>query len=98
MGFIFIILACGQAPQWGKKAKNGVNKEKYRRAKRAKRYPGEGERAEPGDMPLIPPFHDTRFWYLAQIGQMSSRWQIRGAVDSIALFQYHAPTIREKIF
>ena len=98
MGFIFIIQAWGQAPQWGKKAKNGVNKEKYRLAKRAERYSGEGERAaEPGDMPLIPPFHDTRFWYYALIGQMSSCWQIRGAVDSIALFQYPAPTIREKI-
>ena len=32
------------------------------------------------------------------IGQMSSCRQIRGAVDSIALFQCHAPTIREKIF
>ena len=28
----------------------------------------------------------------------ASRWQVRGAVDSISLFQYHAPTIREKIF
>ena len=62
-------------------------------------YSGEGEwAAEPGVMPLMPPFHDTRFWYLALIGQMSSCWQIRGAVDSIALFQYHAPTITEKIF
>ena len=33
-----------------------------------------GERVqEPGDMPLMPPFHDTRFWYDALIGQMSSR-------------------------
>ena len=32
------------------------------------------------------------------IGQMSSCWQIRGAVDSIALFQCHTSTIREKIF
>ena len=81
-----------------KKAKNGVNKEKYRLAKRAERYSGEGERAaEPGDMPLIPPFHDTRFCYYALIGQMSSCWQIRGVVDSIALFQYPAPTIGEKV-
>ena len=29
--------------------------------------------------------------------QMSSCWQICGAVDSIVVFQYHAPTIREKI-
>ena len=36
-------MAWDQAPQWGKKAKNGVKWEKYRRAKRAKWYPGEGE-------------------------------------------------------
>ena len=35
---------------------------------------------------------------LALIGQMSSRWQIRGPVESIALFQYHASNIRGKIF
>ena len=34
---------------------------------------GEGRAVEPGDMPLVPPFHDTRFWYHALIGQMSSR-------------------------
>ena len=45
----------------------------------------------------MPPFHDTRLWYHALIGQKSSCWQIRGALDSITLFQYHAPTIREKI-
>ena len=28
----------------------------------------EGE-AEPGDMPFMPPIHDTRFWYHALIGQ-----------------------------
>ena len=32
-----------------------------------------GKAAEPGDMPLVPPFHDTRFWYHALIGQMSLR-------------------------
>ena len=37
-------------------------------------------------MPLMLLFHDTRFWYHALIGQMSSFWQIRGAVDSIMLF------------
>ena len=56
-----------------------------------------GERAqEPGDMPLMPPFHDTRFWYDALIGQMSSRRQMRGPVNSIALIQYHTPS--EKSF
>ena len=84
----------GPAFAVGKKTKNGVKWEKYRRAKRAQRRPGGGERtAEPGDMSLMPPFHDTRFWYHALIGQMSSCCQIRGAVDTIALFQCHAPTI-----
>ena len=56
----------------GEKAKSG-QREKNRRAERAKRWTGEGERAaEPGDMPLISPFHDTRFWYHALIGQMAS--------------------------
>ena len=48
-------------------------------------------------MPVMPPFHDTRVWYHALIGHMYSCWQVRGVVDSIALFQYHAPTIRGKI-
>ena len=34
---------------------------------------GGGKAAEPVDMPLMPPFHDTRFWYHALIGQMSLR-------------------------
>ena len=46
---------------------------------------------------LMPPFHDTRFWNHALIGQMSSCWQIRGAVDSIVLFLCQAPTIWETI-
>ena len=36
-----------QAPQLGKKAKNRVNKKKYRQKKRAERWSGEGERAAP---------------------------------------------------
>ena len=33
---------------------------------------GEGEGAtEPGDMPLMPPFYDTRFWYHALTGQIT---------------------------
>ena len=47
---------------------------------------------------LMPPFHDTRFRYHALIGQMSSCWQIRGAVDSIVYFQYNAHTIRKRFF
>ena len=49
---------------------------KYRRAKRVERWiwgGGGGERAaEPEDMLLMPPFHDTRIWYHALICQMSS--------------------------
>ena len=47
-----------------------------------------GWAVEPGVMPLMPPFNDTRFWYLALIGQMSSCWHIRGAV-----WQYRALSI-----
>ena len=77
------------APQWGKRAKNRVNKEKAV-AWRGKRRGG-GDVAEPRDVSwcchsVIP------FWW-----QMSSCWQIRCTVDSITLFQYHAHTIREKI-
>ena len=38
-------------------------------------------------MPLMLLFHDTKFWYHALIGQRSSFWQNRGAVDSIVFFQ-----------
>ena len=48
-------------------------------------------------MPVMSPFHDTRFWYHALICHIYSCWQVRGVADSIALFQYHAPTIRGKI-
>ena len=55
------------------KSQKMVSKEKYQQAKRAKRWPGEGEKvAEPGDMPLLLPFRDSRFWYHALIGQMPS--------------------------
>ena len=92
-------LAWDQAPQRGEKAKNGVKQKKISASEASPGLPGEGERAaEPGDMPSMSPFHDTGFWYHALIGEMSSCRQIRGAVDSIALFQYHAPTTREKVF
>ena len=73
----------GPAFAVGKKTKSGLKWEKYRRAKRAQRRPGGGEgTTEPGDMSLMPPFHDTRFWYHALIGQMSSCWQIRALSKS----------------
>ena len=46
--------------------------EKNRRAKQAERYPGEGKGGGAWNMPLMPPFHDPRFWYHALIGQISS--------------------------
>ena len=60
---------------------------------------GKGSRAWRHAFNLTLPFHDTRFWYQSLIGQMSSFWQIRSAIDSIAdVFQYHTLTIRENIF
>ena len=32
-----------------------------------------GKEGEPGDMPLMPPIHDTGFWYHALIGQITYR-------------------------
>ena len=43
---------------------------KERGEKNIERGTGVGEgTAEPGDMPFMPPFHDTRSWYHALIGQ-----------------------------
>ena len=39
---------------------------------RARKVTGTFEKRAPGDMLLMPPFHDTRFWYHALIDQMSS--------------------------
>ena len=59
----------------GKKRKNEMKQQKEkknRQAKWAERWTGEVERVVvPGDMPLMPPFHDNRFWYHDLIGQMS---------------------------
>ena len=68
-------LAWDQAQQWGEKAKMGLNrKNMVKQIKESLAVAWDGERVqEPGDMPLMPPFHDTRFWYDALIGQMSSR-------------------------
>ena len=98
MDFASDVLAWDQASRWGKKANNknrknieeqsdprgGLEKGKWRRSLET--------------MPLMLPFHDTRFWYHALIGQMSSCWQIRSAVDRIALFQCHAPSISAEDF
>ena len=59
----------------GKKQKKGVKQQKEKKkseTKWAERWTGEVERVVvPGDIPLTPPFHDTRFWYHDLIGQMS---------------------------
>ena len=56
------------ALQWGKKTKKGVKYEKYRRAKRAQRWPGEGERAPPFTLSppktTLPFFRPLRFFFL----------------------------------
>ena len=62
-------LAWDQAPQWGKRPKTGWKQKtkKNGQAKQAKGWTGEGERAaEPGDMPLMLPFHESRLWYHAR--------------------------------
>ena len=63
-----------QAPQWGKKEKNGFFLNRKNIGERSKPSGGlRGQMAtEPGDVPLMLPFHDTRFWHHALIGQMSS--------------------------
>ena len=68
-------LAWDQAQQWRKKAKMGLNRKNMgKQIKESLVVAWGGKRVqEPGDMPLMPPFHDTRFWYDALIGQMSSR-------------------------
>ena len=97
--YLLYRVAWDQAWQWGKKVKKRgqIGKTSASEASPVVAWVGETG-AEPGDMPLMSLFHDTRLWYHALIGQMSSCWQIRGAVDSIALFQYHAPAIRKIFF
>ena len=57
----------GKGKKWGQIGKISASKVSL-----AERWGG-GRAVEPGDMPLVLPFHDTRFWYHAPIGQMSSR-------------------------
>ena len=49
---------------------------------------------------LTLPFHDTRFWYHSLIGQINvfMLTDSQCYIDSIAVFQYHTPTIQENIF
>ena len=93
------ILAWHQAPQWGKKEKRGqIGKMSASEASPAAVWGGErvgGAWWHAFD--AAAPWY-RRFGYHALIGQKSSCWQIRGAVDSIVLFQCHDATIREKSF
>ena len=57
------LIAWDQAPKWGKAKKHSANE-----ASRAGDW-GRERAAHPGDMPFMPPIHDTRFWYHALIGQ-----------------------------
>ena len=70
MDFASDVLAWDQAPQWGKKA-NNKNRKNIEEQSEPRGGLGRGK-WQPGDMPLMLPFHDTRFWYHALIGQMSS--------------------------
>jgi len=65
-------LAWDQAQQWGKKAKMGLNRKNIGKQVSLEVACRRERAQEPGDTPLMPPFHDTRFWYHALIGQMSS--------------------------
>ena len=63
------LVAWDQAPQWRKKDKKmgQIGKTSASKASPAE----ERERAaEPGDIPLMPPFHDTKLYH-ALIGEMS---------------------------
>ena len=76
---------------------------KSQRVKGTEWWTGEGERAtEPGDIhvPLMLPFHDTRFWYQALISLMQQCWQIHSVVDrrNIMLFNTQKRTDFQHVF
>ena len=58
---------------------------------------GKGSRAWRHAFNLTLPFHDTRFWYHSLIGQINvfMLTDSQCYIDSIAVFQYHTPTIQE---
>ena len=91
-------IAWDQATQWGKKGENRGQIEKirkYRRAKRVKRWIGEGRRSLETSL-WCRRYMITRIWYHVLIGQMSSCW--RFAVLLTVSRSCHAPTVREKNF
>ena len=65
-------VAWDQAWQWEEKAKKRGQIGKISGSEASGAVSWGGWAVEPGVMPLMPPFNDTRFWYLALIGQMSS--------------------------
>ena len=66
---VLLKIAQNRAPQLGEKVK--IGKISACEASPVVAWGGE-KGAEPGDMPLMSLFHDTRLWYHALIGQMSS--------------------------
>ena len=94
-------LAWDQSSQLGKKAKNGVKW--YRRAKRAQRLLGDGERAaEPGDMPvsgimlwLAKPLYVYRFAVLYRALSMSRSYYSETIQISLLDFAHPSAPRRE---
>ena len=65
------LLACEQAPKWSKVKKKIDERSELSVA--CVRKDGRG----PVDWPvLMPPVHDTRFWYHGLIGQITHCWQV----------------------
>ena len=75
--YLLYRVAWDQAWQWGEKAKKRGQIGKISASEASGAVSWGGWAVEPGVMPLMPPFNDTRFWYLALIGQMSSCWHSR---------------------
>ena len=65
------LLACEQAPKWSK-----VKKKIDERSELSMAWVRKNGRG-PVDWPvLMPPIHDTRFWYHGLIGQITHCWQV----------------------
>ena len=90
-------LAWDKALQWGKRQQMGSNRKNSGERSEPSGYLGRGkgwwslEKCLWCRCSMIPD-SGIMLWLV------SSCWQICGAVDSITLFQYHTPTIQEKIF
>ena len=90
-------LAWDKALQWGKRKQMGSNRKNSGERSEPSGYLGRGkgwwslEKCLWCSRSMIPD-SGIMLWLV------SSCWQICVAVDSITLFQYHTPTIQEKIF